>query len=73
MDYQLRQQQDENARLRQELEIAKRAIKTSEACTTLMKVVSETKDPFLPGWDHATNPNKWRESPGGSGCRCVIL
>eukprot|EP00762_Andalucia_godoyi_P004383 ANDGO_08204.mRNA.1 Guanine nucleotide-binding protein subunit gamma len=72
MDYQLRQQQEENARLKQELEIAKRAIKSSEACATLIKAVSETKDPFLPGWDNVTNPNKWKESPSGGGC-CSVM
>jgi hypothetical protein len=37
MDFQLQQQLQEKARLKQELEIAKRAIKTSEACDTYVQ------------------------------------
>jgi hypothetical protein len=73
MDFQLRQQLEENARLKQELEIAKRAIKTSDACATLIKNVTETADPFLGSWDEVANPNRWKGAPPGGKCKCIVM
>jgi hypothetical protein len=68
-EFMLKQLLSENARLQQEVQLSKDAMKVSEACKSLIEYLDNTEEPF--DMRH-TGENPYKGSPSNGDC-CSVM